>query len=469
MLKIESDLSADDLRNDIIAMWSASEQKLHALVDRGALRDGPPVVTVDGQYRPQPWTEWTLGFFVGSCALQAEATGTRVFESVFEDAFSGSLLGQVVNFGGHDHGFNIVSSYGTLRRLANEGTLDLSTEHLGQAELAVKFSGCVQARRWTDLGNDSGYIYSFNGRHSLFIDTIRSMRSLALSYSLGGSLFDENGVQVDLLKRLRQHVETTSKFNLYWGTRRDIYDVKGRVTHEAIFDVDSRTFRCPSTQQGYSPFSTWMRGLAWAVLGYAELLEYVDDVRDSSGAGCDQLDQLSTVLLEGALSTADYYIRESCADGVPYWDNGAPGLASLPEGWQTRPADPFNSFEPVDSSAAAIAAQGLLRLAGCARTRDGAEMHALASRYHHAGLTILKTLLKEPYLSLSQAHEGLLLHSVYHRPNGWDAGSSDSTIPMGEATFWGDYHLRELGAYVTRLGDLGRGPLRFYLPDDIRR
>ena len=51
---------------------------------------------------------------------------------------------------------------------------------------------------------------------------------------------------------------------------------------------------------------------------------------------------------------------------VPHWfdqqrNTGAPGLAHLDD-WQTKPADPFNPYEPVDSSAAAIGAQGLLRL-----------------------------------------------------------------------------------------------------------
>ncbi len=46
---------------------------------------------------------------------------------------------------------------------------------------------------------------------------------------------------------------------------------------------------------------------------------------------------------------------------MPYWDTGAPGLYRLGD-YLDIPADPFNAYEPVDSSAAAIAAQGLLRL-----------------------------------------------------------------------------------------------------------
>ena len=71
----------------------------------------------------------------------------------------------------------------------------------------------------------------------------------------------------------------------------------------------------------------------------------------------------TSMLLDAAIATCDHYIDEAtAADGIPYWDAGAPGLAQMPD-WRDRAADPFNDHEPVDSSAAAIASQGLLRLA----------------------------------------------------------------------------------------------------------
>ena len=50
-------------------------------------------------------------------------------------------------------------------------------------------------------------------------------------------------------------------------------------------------------------------------------------------------------------------------------------------------------------------------------------------------------------------HQGLLLHAIYHRPNGWDAVPAGSRIPRGESCQWGDYHLREAALYVKRLID----------------
>jgi hypothetical protein len=124
-----------------------------------------------------------------------------------------------------------------------------------------------------------------------------------------------------------------------------------------------------------------------------------------------------------------------------------------------RPADPWNGVEPVDSSAAAIAAQGLLRLGRHLGQQAGAAGH----RYWQAGLTVARTLLSDTYLSSDRRHEGLLLHAVYHRPNGWDAVPPGRAIPCGESCLWGDYHLRELALYLQRV--LRREPyLTFWGP-----
>ena len=89
------------------------------------------------------------------------------------------------------------------------------------------------------------------------------------------------------------------------------------------------SYRGPSSQQGYSPFSTWTRGLAWAMLGFAELLEFIDlvpnDVLDRHGGRAS----VEGFMMEAARATADFYIdHAAAADGVPYWDTGAPGLAA---------------------------------------------------------------------------------------------------------------------------------------------
>ncbi len=248
---------------------------------------------------------------------------------------------------------------------------------------------------------------------------------------------EEGERRISLLDRLHAHALATAQYAVYYGRGRDAYDLRGRTAHESIFNVNNGVYRCPSSQQGFSPFTTWTRGLAWAMCGFAEQLEFLKAIGD---------DRNAAVFLEAARATCDFYIDQgTAADGIPYWDTGAPQLHRLGD-WQGRPAEPYNDFEPVDSSAAAIAVQGLLRLG----------RHTGEGRYTQAGLTVLRTLLDEPYLSNRNEHQGLLLHNVYHRPNGWDYLPPGRKVPCGESSMWGDYHLREAALYVERLNPGGR-------------
>jgi hypothetical protein len=151
------------------------------------------------------------------------------------------------------------------------------------------------------------------------------------------------------------------------------------------------------------------------------------------------------LLLKAAKATCDWYIANTAADGIPYWDSGAPHLHRLGD-WHHRPAEPFNEFEPVDSSAAAIGAQGLLRM-GQYLAKDTPE----GQRYWQAGLTTMRTLLSDTYLGVAPHHQGLLLNTVYHRPNGWDHIPAGRKVPCGEACMWGDYHVREAALYLQRI------------------
>jgi hypothetical protein len=172
---------------------------------------------------------------------------------------------------------------------------------------------------------------------------------------------------------------------------------------------------------------------------------------------CGGRPAIEAMMAKAARATADFYIENTPSDGIPYWDTGAPGLARLGD-YLDRPAEPENDHEPVDSSAAAIAAQGLLRLG---RWLAGKGEGEAARRYHQAGLTVLDTLLDAPYLSTDPAHQGLILHAIYHRPNGWDHVPQGSKIPRGEACLWGDYHAREAALLVQREVDGGRWPTFF--------
>jgi hypothetical protein len=435
-MQIDHSLTPAALRPSIERLFALSAEKILSIEKNWNPAQGTPVFTVDGRYCSRGWTEWTQGFQFGSALLQFDATGDRAFLEIGRRNTIERMASHVSHAGVHDHGFNNVSTYGALWRLMREGKIERNERENDFYEMALKVSGAVQAMRWTETEGGGGFIYSFNGPHSLFIDTMRSLRSLAVAHQLGHALMGENDRKVDLLERLIEHARTTARFAVYYGEGRDAYDVRGRTAHESIFNTNDGRYRCPGTQQGYSAFSAWSRGLAWAILGYAEQLEFLSTQEASSEA--------MKTFENAALATADLYIQESCADGVPMWDFGAPNLHRLGD-YKSRSSDPFNSHEPVDSSAAAIAAQGLIRLSNYLASRNRAE-----PTYRAAGLTIARRLLSAPYLSEDAKHQGLVLHSVYHRPNGWDQIHTGQSVPNGESSMWGDYHARELALLIQR-------------------
>jgi unsaturated chondroitin disaccharide hydrolase len=449
-LRLDRTLSPRDLMPKIVRVFELSAAKIRSIEDTWRPEDGAPVFTVQGRYEARGWTEWTQGFQFGSALLQFDATGDTAFLELGRSRTVERMAAHLTHVGVHDHGFNNVSTYGNLWRLDREHRVEATDWERRFYELALKASGAVQARRWTKLAS-GGFIYSFNGAHSLFVDTIRSLRALALADRLGQPLMEEQDEKISLLERLEQHARATAQYNVFFGRGRDRLDVRGRVAHESLFNVVNGTYRGPSTQQGYSPFSTWTRGLAWAMLGFAEQIEFLETVPDAALDRCGGRADVDAVFLDAARATCDHYLDIAAADGVPYWDAGAPGL-SMMDGWRDRAADPFNDHEPVDSSAAAIAAQGLLRLGHVLTARGDS---AGGSRYMQAGLQVLDTLCAEPYLSADAGHQGLLLHSVYHWPNGWDYVPPGARTPRGESSQWGDYHLREAAVYVTRLAEGG--------------
>ena len=115
------------------------------------------------------------------------------------------MASHVSHIGVHDHGFNNVSTYGNLRRLMLEGRIPHNQAELDFYEIALKTSGAVQASRWSETTDGDGYIYSFCGPHSLFSDTIRSLRVLAVAHQLGHRLLGENDTAFSLLDRLVEH------------------------------------------------------------------------------------------------------------------------------------------------------------------------------------------------------------------------------------------------------------------------
>ena len=166
--------------------------------------------------------------------------------------------------------------------------------------------------------------------------------------------------------------------------------------HTFYFDAETGAPRFGKTAQGAGDDSCWARGQAWALYGFALGYAYTHDAS----------------LLQTAQRVADYFIAHLPADKVAYWD------LEYTDG----------SSEERDSSAASIAAAGLLEIsrrlpAGAAR-----------NRYSAVALEIMSSLAAGYTSKDVPGSNALLLHGVYSKPGGHG---------VDEGNLWGDYFYLE--------------------------
>ena len=210
MIRIDRQRTAADLLPAINRLFDLSAQKIRSIEDCVALRKtdrrcSPSMACIDRAAGRSGRRDFSSARRCCSSMRRAIAN----FSSSAARARSSAWLPHLTHVGVHDHGFNNVSTYGNLWRLAREGKFEAEPWEMRFYALALKVTGAVQARRWTPIPG-GGFIYSFNGAHSLFVDTIRTLRALALSHVLGHRLLEEQDVQVNLLERLLQHARATA-------------------------------------------------------------------------------------------------------------------------------------------------------------------------------------------------------------------------------------------------------------------
>ncbi len=343
-----------------------------------------PVYTEKGRWvRPQQmWTDWCPGFFAGMMWLAYEATGAGNWRERAE-RYTRALEPRKFDRSVHDLGFIFLPTVDRWYRLLPQD--DPLRPRLADWLITA---ATVQSFRWQDAGADP-YIYSFNGPQSLFIDIMMNIRLLFRAHELGGS--------PELYEKATAHARTTEKYLIMKDGPR-LMDHDGAAIHEAIFNPDTGEFRNLSTQQGYSPFTCWSRGLAWAMYGFTDAYLYTGE----------------PLFLLTAERCAGFYLRHTPDSGVPYWDYGAPDIPN----------------EPVDSSAAAVAAGAFWKLQQIPAVKRA------PAEYRAACLHILQTLCSDEFLGgHDPAYEGILRHAVYHRPNNWGVDAS---------VMWGEYFFLEI-------------------------
>jgi unsaturated chondroitin disaccharide hydrolase len=331
-----------------------------------------PMYTSGGKWKHEgpAWTHWCDGFLPGMMWLFQKHAGQDKPESKFwmEQAirYSKPLEARKTDADVHDLGFIFFSTY----HRWYQATRDPAIREV------VLYAGKTLAQRFNE---DGQYLRSFVAEDSIFIDI---MMNVGIIFYAGRECNDRKLRDIAV-----RHCITTRRFLV----RGD-----GSTAHEGIFDLETGEFLRESTQQGYRSDSCWSRGLTWALYGFTTAYQYSRDPR----------------FLHTAEACVDYYITHSPSDGVPPWDYNAP---------------PENRML-VDTSAAAIAAAGMLRL--CRHISDPMKGHF----YWSTAIHILRSLCTK-YLAIADANwEGVLKGGVYHIHKG---------LGVDESVMWGEYFFVE--------------------------
>jgi unsaturated chondroitin disaccharide hydrolase len=326
-----------------------------------------PMYTTGGKWKHggEAWTNWCEGFLGGQLWLIYLYTGDPWWREKAEH-YSRLIEHRKTDREVHDLGFLFWPTWKRWYDLTGDQAIN---------QVVIE-AGRTLALRFREKGR---YLCSFVAGESLFIDI---MMNVGIIFYAAQQTGDEK-----LASIAREHCLTT---------RRYLVRGDGSTAHEGIFDTATGEFLRQSTHQGWRGDSCWARGQAWALYGFGTACSFTGDTR----------------FLRTAEACADYYIERTPPHGVPPndWDEPDPSL-------------------PYESSAAAIAASGLWKLAGL--TGDPAR----ARLYRDYTLRILDTLTTPEFLAVATpGWEGILRHAIYHQRKG---------LGVDESVMWGDYFFLE--------------------------
>ncbi len=355
-----------------------------AQIDRNLVHFGdayPAPSSVAGIYPAMGNDEWTNGFWTGMLWLAYELTGAARYREVAETHVRSFHQRQLEQRNTNHHDLGFLYSLSCVAGYQLTGSDIAAEAAMGAARLLLtrhgERTGIIQA--WGDLTDPDQ-----SGRMIIDCNLNLPLLYWASNYS-GEAAFREAA---------DAHIEQAA---------RHIVRADGSTFHTFFFDSATGLPRHGKTHQGHADDSCWARGQGWGIAGFPLVYRHNGDAR---------LIELSKVL-------ANYYMNRLPDDGICYWD------LIFTSGDHER-----------DSSAAAIAACGLLELAANLPLQD-----PLRVEYERAALGTVAELAGS-YATVDAAPgAGLLRHAVYHMPN---------RVGVDEACIWGDYFYLEALVRLTR-------------------
>jgi unsaturated chondroitin disaccharide hydrolase len=306
---------------------------------------------------------WTSGFFPGWMWFMYEKTLSDTWLTRAQQQ-TATMQGQDTNAIDHDIGFKMLGSVANGYRITRDPAY-MSNIQTGANAMATNLwrPGAGVIESWPN----------YDSHITVIIDNMMNLELLFLAAQNGGDPNWYNMAVSHALKTMQNHVRAD-----------------GSTYHVVDYNTDGTVFS-KFTAQGAGTETTWARGQAWGLYGFTMTYRYTKDPR----------------FLTTAQQLADYFINNLPADFVPYWDFSKSGTA------------------PRDSSAAAIAAAGLLELSTFVTTQ------ADKDRYRTAALNIQTSLSSASYLGDRLATDGILLHGSANVPG----GDSDKSLVYGDYYF----------------------------------
>lgn len=326
----------------------------------------PRTFNEDGSLRVVKGGDWTSGFFPGTLWYMYELSSDESWREK-AGAYTVTLEKEQYNASNHDVGFRMYCSYGNALRLSgNEAYIPILVQ--SAKTLISRYNDNVGCIRSWDF-NDTVW------QCPVIIDNMMNLELLFwATEQTGDPVYREIAYS---------HALTTMEYHF-----REDYS----TVHVVDYDSITGEMRQRNTHQGYSDESSWARGQAWGLYGYAMTYRFTKDKRF-----LQQAEHIAGFILDNP---------NLPEDGVPYWDFNDPGIPDVPR----------------DVSAAAIMASALYELSNY--SEKGEYYRSEADR-------ILDNIWKK-YRSPEGENYGFILdHST-----GNLRGGSEIDVPLNYADYY---------------------------------